>query len=395
MATSTSGARRSTSGARDGRVAEYSGIRVVVVAHGPPLKGGITTVALDLVHDPVLNAEFDIVFQNTSQAQDKRGTFALENVWRALSHAATTYRLARRGAVVHTHSVQDPTFVAWRQVAIAAAARLRGARVLLHNHAFRPYMEPPGGYRIGRAHRLAFALLDQLADANVLLTAEGLANLQPLMPHTSMPVVANSVVVDDISTTTAVHDPPVLLFVGELLERKGVLVLLDALDLLRDRGVTDWEVRIVGENTAGLDPEKDRVVAEVRARGHGAAMTGPVPRDEVYRQLSEADVFVFPTFVEGQPFSVIEAFAAGVPIVASDIPTVAGMVTDDVQGLLVPVRDAAAMADAIQALLADPDRRRRLGAAGRQTAEQRYDRSVFRERIAGLYHELASRRAHS
>lgn len=390
MSTSTSGGA-SLAGGPVG----YSGIRVVVVAHGPPLKGGITTVALDLVHDPVLNAEFDVVFQNTSQAQDKRGTFAVENVVRAFSHAVDTYRLARRGAVVHTHSVQDPTFVAWRQVAIAAAARLRGARVLLHNHAYRPYMEPPGGYRVGRAHRLAFALLDRLADANVLLTAEGLANLQPLMPHTSMPVVANSVEVDRIPLSTADHDPPVVLFVGELLERKGVLVLLDALDQLRERGISGFDLRIVGDNTPGLDPEKDRVTAEVRARGYGAAMTGPVPRDEVYRQLGEADVFVFPTFVEGQPFSVIETFAAGVPIVASDIPTVAGMVDQDVQGVLVPVRDASALADALAELLADPARRARLGAAGRRTAVERYDRAVFREHVASLYRELGARRTPS
>ena len=378
MATATSGP------------SQYSGIRVVVVAHGPPLKGGITTVAMDLVGDRELNAEFEMVFQNTGQAQDKRGSFALENVWRAVSHAVTTFRLARRGAVVHTHSVQDPTFVAWRQVAIALAARLRGARVMLHNHAFRPYMEPPGGYRIGRAHRLAFRLLDRLADVNVLLTPVGLANLQPLMPHTWMPSVANSVIVDDFVTTTADHEPAVLLFVGELLERKGVLVLLDALDALTARGTTGWQVRIVGDNSPGLDPEKDRVTAEVRARGYGDTMTGAVPRAEVYRQLSEADVFVFPTFVEGQPFSVIEAFAAGVPIVGSDIPTVAGMIHDGEQGLLVPVHDPDRLADAIAELIAEPERRRRMGAAGRATAEAQYDRAVFRDRIADLYRRLGS-----
>ena len=378
MATSTSGP------------SHYSGIRVVVVAHGPPLKGGITTVAMDLVEDRGLNAEFEMVFQNTGQAQDKRGSFALENVWRAVSHAMTTFRLARPGAVVHTHSVQDPTFVAWRQVAIALAARLRGARVMLHNHAFRPYMEPAGEYRIGRAHRLAFRLLDRLADVNVLLTPVGLANLQPLMPHTWMPAVANSVIVDEIETSTADHTPVVLLFVGELLERKGILVLLDALDALSAQGVTGWEVRIVGDNSPGLDPEKDRVTAAVRARGYGDAMTGAVPRAEVYRHLREADVFVFPTFVEGQPFSVIEAFAAGVPIIGSDIPTVAGMITDGEQGLLVPVRDPRQLSTALAELIGDPERRRRMGAAGRATAEAQYDRAVFREHIAELYRRLGT-----
>ena len=122
------------------------------------------------------------------------------------------------------------------------------------------------------------------------------------------------------------------------------------------------------------------------------AMTGPVAREEVYRQLGRTDVFVFPTFVEGQPFSVIETFAAGVPIVASDIPTVAGMVDDGVQGVLVPVRDSRALADAIESLLADPERRRRMGAAGRRTALARYDRSVFRAHVAELYRELGARR---
>jgi glycosyltransferase involved in cell wall biosynthesis len=114
-------------------------------------------------------------------------------------------------------------------------------------------------------------------------------------------------------------------------------------------------------------------------------MTGPIPREEVYRHLSESDVFVFPTFVEGQPFSVIESLAAGVPIVGSDIPTVADMVTDGVHGRLVPPRDAEALADALAEVLSDPARRAEMGAECRRLALTRFDRAVFRERIAELY----------
>lgn len=366
----------------------FSGIRVVVVAHGPPLKGGITTVAMDLVEDQGLNERFEVLFQNTSQAQDKRGRFAMENIWRAISHAWQTFRLARRGSVVHTHSVQDPTFVAWRQVAIATAARARGARVLLHNHAFRPYMEPPGEYRIGRLHRAAFALLDRLAHANVLLAPEGLANLQPLMPRTPMPVVANSVVTSEIPVSDACHRPAVVLFVGELLERKGVLVLLDALDELHRRGATDFELRIVGNDALGLDPDKDAMITAIRERGHGSSLIGAVSRSEVFEHLSEADIFVFPTFVEGQPFALIEALAAGVPIVASNIPTVAGMITDPEHGRLVPPGDHEALADALDDLLADPARRREISARNRALAVAEYDRATFREALTALYLEL-------
>ncbi|MGI9577610.1 MAG: glycosyltransferase, partial [Microthrixaceae bacterium] len=270
----------------------FNGVRVVVIAHGPPMRGGIATVALDIVEDPVLNEEFDVVFYNTSQNDDQRGEFGLENVKRAFEHAWGTFKLARPGAVVHTHSVQDPVFVAWRQVAIALAARARGARVLMHNHAPPPYMEPPGEYRITTAHRLGFRLLDKLVDANILIAAAGEPNLRQYMPTTELPVIANSIEVDKVVPTTADHEPPVVLFVGEMLERKGLVVLMDALDILEARGVTDYELRIVGDNRPGLDPDKDAMTELVTERGRARSMTGPLPREQVYEELAGADVYV-------------------------------------------------------------------------------------------------------
>ncbi len=363
-----------------------SGIRVVVVAHGPPVRGGIPTVALDIVEDEVLAATFEMVFFNTSQNDSARGGFEWRNLTRALSHAWGTFVRARRGSVVHTHSVQDPVFVVWRQVAIAAAARLRGARVLGHNHCQPPYMEPPGRYRVSRLHRLGFAVLDRLVSANILIAPAGLANIGQYMATTDLPVIANSVVVSEMPTTTADHEPPVVLFVGEMLERKGMVVLLDALDILDERGSSAYELRIVGDNRPGLDPAKDEMVELIRARGRGDAMTGPLGRDEVYRHLSEADLYVFPTYTEGQPFTVIESLAAGVPIVASDIQAISNMISDGDNGALVPAGDAVGFADAIEKLLADPHRRRTISDANRELAAQRFDRSVFRSRLTQLYH---------
>jgi colanic acid/amylovoran biosynthesis glycosyltransferase len=246
-------------------------------------------------------------------------------------------------------------------------------------------MAAPGEYCVSRANRWAFAVLDRLAEANVLIAEAGVANMRPLMPTVDLPVVANSVVVDDVMPTTADHDPAVVLFIGELLPRKGLVVLLDALDLLDERGVSAFEVRIVGDDRPGLDPEKDAMVRLVRDRGRGDSLTGPLPREGVYRHLAEADVYVFPTETEGQPFTVIESLAAGVPIVSTDIPAITAMISDGIHGSLVPVGDATAVADAIEALLADPDRRRTISAANRRLAHERFDRSVFRERVAELY----------
>ena len=373
----------------------HTPIRVVVVAHGPPLKGGIATVALDLVEDPTLNAEFEMVFLNTAQNDSQRGKLALANIKRAAADALNTFRLARKGTVVHSHAVQDPWLVAWRQVAVAVAARLRGARVLLHNHNQAPYMERPGEYQVGKLNRWAFALLDKLVEANILIAAAGEPNIRQYMPTVELPVIANSVVVDTVPQSSAVHDPPVILFIGEILERKGIVILLDALDQLDARsasgqGTGNYELRILGDNRAGLDPLKDQMVQEITARGRAATMTGPVSRSEVYRHLSEADLYVFPTFTEGQPFTVIEALAAGVPIVASNIQAISNMITDGVNGRMIPIDDTAGFSQAISELLADPEQRCQISQANRTLALQRFDRSVFSERIAELYRKYGS-----
>ena len=94
--------------------------------------------------------------------------------------------------------------------------------------------------------------------------------------------------------------------------------------------------------------------------------------DAVAAELAAADVLVAPSVPtrggkrEGIPVVLMEAMAAGVPVVASHLSGIPELVTDDVTGLLVPPGDDAALADALERLAADPDLRRTLGAAGRR-----------------------------
>ena len=89
------------------------------------------------------------------------------------------------------------------------------------------------------------------------------------------------------------------------------------------------------------------MVELIEQRGCGDAMTGPLASDEVYRHLAEADIYVFPTYTEGQPFTVIESLAAGVPIVASDIQAIANMIDDGSNGRLVGAGDVEGFAEAL------------------------------------------------
>lgn len=106
--------------------------------------------------------------------------------------------------------------------------------------------------------------------------------------------------------------------------------------------------------------------------------------------LKEIDVVVLPSYREGAPRSLLEAAACGLPIVTTDVPGCREVVQDGVNGILVPPRDAAALAAAILRLYEHPDQRARMGRAGRETALKEFDqRRVLQETFA-VYRQLLS-----
>lgn len=163
--------------------------------------------------------------------------------------------------------------------------------------------------------------------------------------------------------------PPVFLFVGRLLKDKGVFELVDAARRLR-RVHPEARVRLIG----GLDPNPSSAsAADVAAwQAEGVVEYLGETRD-VRPFLRDCTVFVLPSYREGTPRSVLEAMATGRAVVTTDAPGCRETVVHGDNGLLVTVRDAASLADAMQRLASDPAEVRRMGARSRGIAEQRFD----------------------
>jgi glycosyltransferase involved in cell wall biosynthesis len=98
---------------------------------------------------------------------------------------------------------------------------------------------------------------------------------------------------------------------------------------------------------------------------------GEVP--DVRPRLESADVVVLPSYREGIPNALLEGMALGRPVITTDVPGCRETVVDQVTGLLVPVRDSGALAQAMRYMIANPDRRAEMGREGRRLAEQRFD----------------------
>ncbi|HSL83123.1 MAG TPA: glycosyltransferase family 4 protein [Thermoanaerobaculia bacterium] len=175
--------------------------------------------------------------------------------------------------------------------------------------------------------------------------------------------------------------PPVVLSVARQYRRKDTRTLLEAFARLRESH-PEARLRIVGGG-----PELPRLRARARELGLGerATLLGEVPDGgAVRREYLAADLFCLPSLQEGFGIAFLEAMAAGLPIVAARAAAVPEVAPDGEVGLLVPPRDAEALAEALARLLDDADLRRRFGQAGRRRVE-RYDwRTVAGEFLRAL-----------
>lgn len=180
-------------------------------------------------------------------------------------------------------------------------------------------------------------------------------------------------------------DAPLVLFAGRLSAQKRVEDLLFALDLLHHVR-PDVRTLIVGDG-----PLRERLVERAAAfrllEGRAVRFLGH--RDDVPRLMAAADVLVLPSAYEGLPNVVLEAMCFRKPVVATAAPGTAEVVVDGETGLLVPVGDRPALAQAIRRVVEDPGLAARLGRAGRVRVETDYRLDAMIGRFADLYEELA------
>lgn len=169
---------------------------------------------------------------------------------------------------------------------------------------------------------------------------------------------------------------PLILAVGRMVEKKGFAYLVEACRLLQDQGYK-FACRIIG----GADPHA-AVIKDTIGRlqlGEVVTLHSAVTQEELRRIYEQATIFALPCQViengdrDGIPNVLVEAMAMELPVVSTDISGIPELIEPRVNGLLVPPRDAAALAAALAELLNDAALRRRLGQAARQKVRRHFD----------------------
>lgn len=177
-------------------------------------------------------------------------------------------------------------------------------------------------------------------------------------------------------------DDVMILSVGRLVYQKGHEYLVQAMhrllpDFPRARAV------ICGEG-----PLRSQLEAQIERLGLARSVQLVGNRLDIDRFLRSADIFVLPSRWEGLPVALLEAMDAGLPVVATRVEGVEEVIQEESQGLLVPPEDARGLVEALRAVLADPDVRRKIGAAGRDRVRTGYTTDIMCEKYLALMQNL-------
>ena len=296
--------------------------------------------------------------------------------WRCLRGLAALL-LEHRIDVVHSHEFTMAVYG-------AAAARSVGARHVITMHGGRYYAEQwrrRAALRWAARHSAAVAAVSRS-------TADDLRRTLRL-PDDRVVVVPNGIPFSRgdrarVRYELMLHDDAgelLLVAVGNLYPVKGHRVLLQALALLpSDAALPPWRLVICGR---GEEEGPLRALAAELGIAERVHLLGL--RSDVADVLAAGDLYVMPSLSEGLPLALVEAMAAGLPIVASNVGGIPEVVADGIEAVLTPADDAPALAGAIGALLGDASRRGRMGTAARARARRDFDVRAMGDAYERLY----------
>ncbi|NYT86895.1 glycosyltransferase [Pusillimonas harenae] len=235
-------------------------------------------------------------------------------------------------------------------------------------------------YRLALGHPNSRVIFQNSSDCDVLRKAGVIRAEQVVM------IRGSGVDLDAFRAVPESAEPPVAIMAARLLTDKGVNEFVEAAGLTaNDHSGLRW--KLVGSpdpgNPASITPDQ---VAQWAREGVVECLG---ERRDVARLYQQAHIVVLPSYREGLPKSLVEAAACGRAVVTTDVPGCRDAITPGVTGLLVPVRDAQALADAVVSLAHDHVRRRDMGRAGRELAEREFDIRQIAQKHVSLYTELA------
>jgi len=367
--------------------------RVLVVGPGPAQVGGVTTFIQILMSSRLVAEKYELIHLDTSRAAEdvpSAGRFSLRNLSYLLSQIYRLVLIAARQHPVVMHIAVTSGWSFWKGGAFLLTGRALRMRSMAHLHGgyFRDYYwkcSRPVRRLIGWVFRRADVVIALSSQWQGFLLNEVRSDLRVVvMPNSVDTQFAAAAEQDDYASRQSGN---VVLFVGGLARAKGVFDILRAAPLVLASRTDAVFLFAGGAPEPRILEEMQRYSADANLE-KAVQFLGEVTGQAKLDLFRRATLFVLPSYIEGLPFSLLEAMAVGLPVVTTPVGAIPEIIEDGSNGFLIRPGDYEALARCIIQLLEDESLGRRMELVNRQLIRDHFMPDAAMTQLVAIYDRL-------
>jgi glycosyltransferase involved in cell wall biosynthesis len=375
---------------------EMMRIRVLIVGPLPPTVGGITTCIMNILRSDLKRDHFLIPFTTSRPTEDLNMEvydytilFKVGLKHLVKSALATIYHLmqfpivliVQNPKLIHIHTTDYLPF--WESSIYVFIAKMFFKKTILHIHAttFDKFYKDSNVV-------LSFLIRKTLhmADKIIVLSPRWKNFFTKLIPERKLVIIPNGVSVSVFNNQLkrkafSSDDIQVLFIGGKESKRKGVYDILKAIPIVVKKHTKNILFLFVGRT----DVNKLRNFCEKKGISNHVKILGYIENDSMMEIMATADIYVLPSYAEGLPIAMLEAMAAGLPVVSTPVGSIPEVIEEGVNGFLVKPGDHNALAARIIELTRNERLRKRMGINNMEKIRKEYSMKKVMERLGIVY----------
>lgn len=359
--------------------------KILFIMHMPPPVHGAAMMGKYIHDSKLINEMFDCYYINLTTAKSLQdiGKGGIKKLWKFV---CLLVRIVKSLLGIHPQMVyvtpNSHGGAFYKDFVVVELIKLLGYKVIVHYHN-KGVATCQDKWLDDKLYRIFFK------NIKVILLADALyQDVEKYVKREKVFICPNGIPTSlDVEPTSERNNViPQLLFLSNLLVDKGVLVLLDALKILKERGYS-FICNFVGGETAEIDAARFAEEVEKRGLNDMAVYLGKKYGAEKNEEYRKSDIFIFPTLNEVFGLVLLEAMEHALPCIATDEGGISDIVDEGETGFIVSKRNANILADKIEYLLIHPEERMRMGKNGYRKFYDKFTLRKFEESMADILND--------